>query len=118
MRCPSALPGPHLPSAWLSLGIPSQGWELKGEATWKEDVENNCGLLCSRGGGETLGPLCRVGSREALLAALHKGGILLPAGQCAPLSCWPWVCPDPAAPCRHSAEAAQALCGPFHILPP
>lgn len=32
----------------VSLGIPDQGWELKGEATGKKNVKNNCSLLCSR----------------------------------------------------------------------
>lgn len=45
---PCTLPGPYLASAWVSLGIPDQGWELKGEATGKKNVKNNCSLLCSR----------------------------------------------------------------------
>lgn len=43
-----SLPDPHLASAWISLGIPDQGWELKGEAVGKKNVKNNCSLLCLR----------------------------------------------------------------------
>lgn len=45
---PRTLPGPHLAFAWVSSGIQNQGRELKGEATWKKKVKNNCSLLCLR----------------------------------------------------------------------
>lgn len=117
----SALPGPYLAFAWVSSGIPNQGWELKGEATWKKKAQNQTVASFVRGGGrETLGPLCmsRVGSRKALLTDAHKRGILRPGSEFAPSSCWLRVHPDPAAAYGCNTKAAQALYGAFHAAAP
>lgn len=84
---PSALPGPHLAFAEVSLGIPNQGRELKGEATWKKKAKNNCSLLCSRRRKGDTRSLVRKqsGEQEGLLTDAHKRGILRPGGKFAPL---------------------------------